>query len=565
MIANTNEPLLSDMDRGVLRMPADLALADPVASAQFYARVQSLLDRIEARTEAPPIDLALLTLKGALADSAPVGATSEAGGDLDEERCGTPTLESELRFRHECDLHNTAGYRGSLLYRRTLAALSAPPPSTRPAEAASERCKACGGTGVDGDCGDDGRVIDVPCSTCKGRGVLALAAEAPQEAAQPPEWFAYGLACARAVDGANRERDEARAALRAQEAAQGQAGWLAQRLADALRCSIDIGARRTLLPSEVTHWQALLVDARAAQGQALPEPVLAWVKAEGERIAAVHAYNDAHAAAEKHAFGAVDLNPHFQRMTQADNAQRRLLAPMYAALAQTAQPAQPPTSKVPQWQPIETAPRDGTGILALWVHPGDSIGARNYAVVEFARGCWWSVDDLDVPFSEPALWMPLPATPSAEAPATGEQPAQAPTEALRLLNAWAVTTRNGGVQVDQSLACRAYEAIKPFLVLAPTQAAQAPSGAVHLPGLDDDLRAILGRPNFACIWLANDLRAVGFEIAHKSEHEQAAVLHYMLGFYLKHGAGWADACGDDMERRVAARARATPAQPGAAE
>lgn len=77
----------------------------------------------------------------------------------------------------------------------------------------------------------------------------------------------------------------------------------------------------------------------------------------------------------------------------------------------------------------------------------------------------------------------------------------------------------------------------------------APTLATSLPPLNDDLRAILGRPNFACARFANDLRGVGFEIEHKAEHEQAAVLHYMLGFYLSHGASWADACANDMERR----------------
>ncbi len=43
--------LLSDMDRGVLRMPFDLAMGGDMAQTQFYARVQSLLDRIEAQKE----------------------------------------------------------------------------------------------------------------------------------------------------------------------------------------------------------------------------------------------------------------------------------------------------------------------------------------------------------------------------------------------------------------------------------------------------------------------------------------------------------------------------------
>jgi len=64
----------------------------------------------------------------------------------------------------------------------------------------------------------------------------------------------------------------------------------------------------------------------------LPEPVIAWMNAESARIAAVHEYNAAHEAAKKYDFGAVDLNPHFQRMTQKANAAHRLLAPMHAAL-----------------------------------------------------------------------------------------------------------------------------------------------------------------------------------------------------------------------------------------
>ena len=47
---NTNKlaELLSNMDRGVLRMPFDLAMADPLTQKQFYERTQSLLNRIDA-------------------------------------------------------------------------------------------------------------------------------------------------------------------------------------------------------------------------------------------------------------------------------------------------------------------------------------------------------------------------------------------------------------------------------------------------------------------------------------------------------------------------------------
>lgn len=55
---------------------------------------------------------------------------------------------------------------------------------------------------------------------------------------------------------------------------------------------------------------------------------------------------------------------------------------------------------------------------------------------------------------------------------------------------------------------------------------------------DADLVSILGRPNFACISLAQLLRRQGWEIASKAEHEQAAVLCWLLGFWFRHGNQW---------------------------
>lgn len=48
------DPLLSNMDRGVLRMPMDLAMDGEISRRQFYQRVQSLLDRIDALPESTP-------------------------------------------------------------------------------------------------------------------------------------------------------------------------------------------------------------------------------------------------------------------------------------------------------------------------------------------------------------------------------------------------------------------------------------------------------------------------------------------------------------------------------
>lgn len=83
--------------------------------------------------------------------------------------------------------------------------------------------------------------------------------------------------------------------------------------------------------------------------------------------------------------------------------------------------------------------------------------------------------------------------------------------------------------------------------------APAAGDALELPGLNPDLIDILGRPNFTCIRIAQLLRLCGVEIAKKAEAEQATVIHYLLGFYLKHGSDWAARAGEDIERlRLAA-------------
>lgn len=61
-----------------------------------------------------------------------------------------------------------------------------------------------------------------------------------------------------------------------------------------------------------------------------------------------------------------------------------------------------------------------------------------------------------------------------------------------------------------------------------------------LPPLNDDLIAILGRPNFLCAQLADRLRSGGQEIAKRAENEQAAVIHFLLGHYLADPVQWAE-------------------------
>jgi hypothetical protein len=76
----------------------------------------------------------------------------------------------------------------------------------------------------------------------------------------------------------------------------------------------------------------------------------------------------------------------------------------------------------------------------------------------------------------------------------------------------------------------------------PTPAEPLGRDAEGVEGLEltDELRWILGQPNFACIHTANALRRLGHQIKPKSEDEQAAVIHWCLCLYLKHGDSWRD-------------------------
>lgn len=56
--------------------------------------------------------------------------------------------------------------------------------------------------------------------------------------------------------------------------------------------------------------------------------------------------------------------------------------------------------------------------------------------------------------------------------------------------------------------------------------------------LTEDLKDILGRPCFQCISLAQCLRIDGQTIPNRAEEEQAAVIFWLLGFYLDDPANW---------------------------
>ena len=72
-----------------------------------------------------------------------------------------------------------------------------------------------------------------------------------------------------------------------------------------------------------------------------------------------------------------------------------------------------------EWQPIETAPKDGTWVLAVWKNNLNSACAARV----YGTGSWEI--DADDGVATPTHWMPLPPLPAPPAP-----PAD-PVEVLR--------------------------------------------------------------------------------------------------------------------------------------
>jgi hypothetical protein len=77
------------------------------------------------------------------------------------------------------------------------------------------------------------------------------------------------------------------------------------------------------------------------------------------------------------------------------------------------------TDEVVGWQPIESAPKDGTSILAIWQWNEDdpNCGSVTHEVVRWCG--WWDTMGFTQP--EPTHWMPLPEPPRAAIAAMSSQ------------------------------------------------------------------------------------------------------------------------------------------------
>jgi hypothetical protein len=89
---------------------------------------------------------------------------------------------------------------------------------------------------------------------------------------------------------------------------------------------------------------------------------------------------------------------------------------MYRAMLSAA-PAQSNVGQ--EWQPIETAPKDGTEILVLdgWMYRGDPEKRMHYVIrcVSFdtENSCWGICEDGEILDDDPSYWMPRTALPPA--------------------------------------------------------------------------------------------------------------------------------------------------------
>jgi hypothetical protein len=67
-----------------------------------------------------------------------------------------------------------------------------------------------------------------------------------------------------------------------------------------------------------------------------------------------------------------------------------------------------------EWQPIETAPKDGT-LVDLW----SGLHGNRWTDYSWAAGRWWRYSFGYEPFEfNPTHWMPIPSPPTEKSPAT---------------------------------------------------------------------------------------------------------------------------------------------------
>ncbi|GHB33684.1 hypothetical protein GCM10007094_23100 [Pseudovibrio japonicus] len=79
--------------------------------------------------------------------------------------------------------------------------------------------------------------------------------------------------------------------------------------------------------------------------------------------------------------------------------------------------------------------------------------------------------------------------------------------------------------------------------------------AEYPQNMTDELRDVLGLMIMQTCPIAHALRRGGEDIPHKTEAEQAYVLHWLIGLVLEHGEGWREKVSERLQH-IAADARA---------
>lgn len=162
----------------------------------------------------------------------------------------------------------------------------------------------------------------------------------------------------------------------------------------------------------------------------------------------------------------------------------------------------------------------------------------------------------------------IPPTPAAQADGGAEERDDLVSLIAECRNVFPIPEEGHPLEVHWRAAMADPMHVPGYLQEIAKSRAQADSGVVEdaarqFPALTPELESILGTMCFQCIAIAQALRAAGHLINTKAEAEQAAVLHWMLGHYFRHGdEGWRKAASDDMGRmRDEFAARATGAKP----
>ena len=84
--------------------------------------------------------------------------------------------------------------------------------------------------------------------------------------------------------------------------------------------------------------------------------------------------------------------------------------------------ASTPSPEGQTWQPIETAPKDGSEVLVIYDADSHEVGPAYFSRADGGQDAWmWadlSLDDENCFVGNPTYWMPLPSPPTPE----GTQP-----------------------------------------------------------------------------------------------------------------------------------------------